>query len=326
MQRPLPRRSAPIPLVICLSLTSLLWTACGGTTPPKTSTIGVVNFYAALEPVLAGFKDQMVALGYVEGNNVTYIYHGLLENDPEVLGGEVKRLLDQKVDLLLTMGTPPTLAAKRAGPSVPMVFASVMNPVKQGIAQSVSHPGGNMTGVQVIDGAPKAMEWLLKLVPGTKTVYVPYHPDDRVATAIVRSLPDAAVRLGVALALDRVYTPEAGMVTMATLPKDAAILFIPSPALTPHMSAMRKFIIARGIPAGAYSFPVEDVLFTYGTNQADQGKQAARLADQILKGKKPGDLLVETAEYFLRINLKTATAMGLHIPDEILRQADTVIR
>ena len=326
MQRPLPRRSAPIPLVICLSLTSLLWTACGGTTPPKTSTIGVVNFYAALEPVLAGFKDQMVALGYVEGNNVTYIYHGLLENDPEVLGGEVKRLLDQKVDLLLTMGTPPTLAAKRAGPSVPMVFASVMNPVKQGIAQSVSHPGGNMTGVQVIDGAPKAMEWLLKLVPGTKTVYVPYHPADRVSVTTIEPLPEAAARLRVKLVLDAVHTPEEVMTAIETLPKNAAILFIVTPGLESHMSAMRKLAIARGIPIGAYALSVEDTLFTYGTNSAGPGQQAARLVDQIFKGKKPADLLVETAEFFLGINLKTATAMGLDIPDEILRQADAVIR
>jgi len=246
MQRTLQRRYAPIPLVICLSLISLILTACGGTTPPKTSTIGVVSYYAALEPVLAGFKAQMAALGYVEGHNVTYIYHGRIENDPEILGGEVKRLVDRKVDLLLTMGTPPTLAAKRAGTNVPMVFASVINPVKQGIAESVSHAGGNMTGVQVIDGAPKAMEWLLTLVPGTKMVYVPYHPDDRVATAVIRSMPDAAARLGVALALDKVYTLEAGMAAMATLPKDAAILFIPTPGLAPHMSAMRKFIIARG--------------------------------------------------------------------------------
>ena len=326
MQRTLQRRYTPIPLVICLSLTSLLLTACGGTTPPKTSTIGVVNYYAALEPVLAGFKDQMAALGYVEGNNVTYIYHGLLENDPEVLGGEVKRLLDQKVDLLLTMGIPPTLAAKRAGTHIPMVFASVMNPVKEGIAESVSHPGGNMTGVQVINGAPKAMEWLLTLVPGTQTVYVPYHPDDRVATAIVKSLPDAAARLGVALVLDKVYTLEAGVAAIAALPKATAILLIPTPRLASRMSVMRKLAVERGIPIGAYSFPVEDVLFTYGTNQADQGKQAARLAEQVLKGKKPGDLLVETAEYFLRINLKTATAIGLDIPDGLLRQADMVIR
>ena len=120
---------------------------------------------------------------------------------------------------------------------------------------------------------------------------------------------------------DEVHSPAEAIAAIATLPKDAAILFIPTPSLAPHMSAMRKFIIERGIPAGAYSFPVEDVLFTYGPNQADQGRQAARLVDQILKGKKPGDLLVETAECFLRINLKTATAMGLDIPDAILRQA-----
>src|SRR2546430_6481771 len=202
LQRTLTRRYALIPLVICLSLTSLLLTACGSPTPPKTSTIGVVNYYASLELVLVGFKAQMAALGYVEGNNVTYSYHGLLESDPEILGGEVKRLLDQKVDLLLTMGTPPTLAAKRAGTNIPMVFASVMNPVKAGIAESVSHPGGNITGVQIIDGALKAMEWLFTLVPGTKTVYVPYHPDDREAMAVVRFPPEHSARLGAGLGAD----------------------------------------------------------------------------------------------------------------------------
>ena len=119
----------------------------------------------------------------------------------------------------------------------------------------------------------------------------------------------------------------AGVVAaIATLPKATAILLIPTPRLASRMSVMRKLAVERGIPIGAYSFPVEDVLFTYGTNQADQGKQAARLAEQVLKGKKPGDLLVETAEYFLRINLKTATAIGLNIPDGLLRQADMVMR
>jgi len=92
------------------------------------------------------------------------------------------------------------------------------------------------------------------------------------------------------------------------------------------MSAIRKHAIARGIPAGAYALSVDDMLFTYGTNYAGPGQQAARLVDQILKGKKPADLLVETGEFFLRINLKTATAIGLDIPDGLLRQADTVMR
>jgi putative tryptophan/tyrosine transport system substrate-binding protein len=328
MQRSLQRRYSPLPLVICLIHVGLLLTACGGVTPAKTHIIGVVNYYPALEAVFESFKAKMAALGYVEGKNVTYIYHGALEDDPAVLGGEVKRLVDQKVDLLLTLGTPTTLAAKKGvvGTNIPLVFAPVMNPVKQGIVKSVSHPGDNVTGVQVINAAPKAMEWLLKLVPGTKTVYVPYHPADRVSVTTVEPLPDAATRLGVKLVLDAVHTPEEVMTAIETLPKNAAILFIVTPGLESHMSAMRKLAIARGIPIGAYALSVEDTLFTYGTNSAGPGQQAARLVDQIFKGKKPADLLVETAEFFLGINLKTATAMGLDIPDEILRQADAVIR
>jgi putative tryptophan/tyrosine transport system substrate-binding protein len=328
MQRSLQRRYVPGPLVICLLLTGLLLTACGGTTPAKTSTIGVVNYSPVLEIIFMTFKTHMAALGYVEGQSVTYIYHGVLENDAEVLGGEIKNLLNQKVDLLLTLGTRPTLAAKKAiaGTHIPVVFAPVVNPTKEGIVESVSHPGGNLTGVQIINASPKALEWLLKLVPATKMVYVPYHPADQVSLTTIKPLPDAAAQLGVELVLAAMHTPEEVIAAIAALPKDAAILFIPGPSLNVRMSAMRHSAIAHAIPAGTYALPVEDVLFSYGHNLEEQGKQAARFVDQILKGKKPADLLVETGELFLRINLKTATAIGLDIPDTILRQADTVIR
>src|SRR5438093_9298633 len=89
-------------LILCVILTVLLLTACGGTTPAKTYTIGVVNYVPVLDPVLEGFKTRMAALGYVEGKNITYIYHGVLEPDPQVIEREVKSLMDQKVDLFLT--------------------------------------------------------------------------------------------------------------------------------------------------------------------------------------------------------------------------------
>ena len=100
--------------VLCVILAGLLLTACGGTTPAKTYTIGVVNYVPALEPVLTGFKARMAESGYVEGQNVTYIYHGVLEPDPQVIEHEVKGLLSQKVDLFLTLGTRPALVAKKA--------------------------------------------------------------------------------------------------------------------------------------------------------------------------------------------------------------------
>src|SRR2546425_11417200 len=94
-------------LILCVILAGLLLTACGGATPAKPYTIGVVNYVPALEPVLTGFKAWMAELGHVEGKNVTYIYHGVLEPDPQTIEHEVKRLLDQKVNLFLTLGTRP---------------------------------------------------------------------------------------------------------------------------------------------------------------------------------------------------------------------------
>src|SRR5262245_14882327 len=129
--------------VLCLMLTGLLLTACGGPTPAKTYIIGVVNYVPSLDPVFEGFKARMSELGYMEGKNVTYIYHGVLKPDPQVIEGEVKVLMNQKVNLFLTMGTPTTLAAKKAtkGTAIPVVFAPVINPVQEGVVESITRPG-----------------------------------------------------------------------------------------------------------------------------------------------------------------------------------------
>jgi putative ABC transport system substrate-binding protein len=101
----------------------------------------------------------MEHLGYVEGKNVTYIYHGVLEPDPQVIAREVKSLMDQKVDLFLTLGTLPALAAKKAiqGTNIPVVFAPSLNPVQEGIVESLSRPGGNVTGIQNGYAVPKTL-------------------------------------------------------------------------------------------------------------------------------------------------------------------------
>jgi len=310
-------------------LTGLLLMACGGTTPAKTYTIGVVNYAPVLEPVLAGFKDRMAALSYVEGKNVTYIYHGVLEPDPQVIEREVKRLLDQKVDLFLTLGTRPALVAKKAlaGMAIPVVFAPVINPVGEGIVESLIRPGGNVTGVQNSDAFPKALEWLHKIVPQAMKVYVFYHPKDTVALTAIRPLPEIAPSLGVELVLDEVHSPQEAIAAIETLPKDAVLFLVPTPSLEP-LSALIEAAVKHGVAVGAnhYSYLKAGALVTYAPNLSAIGKQAAQLADQIFKGTKPADLPVETAEYFLSINLQTATALDLNIPDEFLRQADMVVR
>jgi putative ABC transport system substrate-binding protein len=319
-------------LVLCAILTGLLLTACGGTPSPKTSTIGVVNYVPALEPVLAGFKARMAELGYVEGKNITYIYHGVLDPDPQVIEREVKRLLGQKVDLFLTLGTRPALVATKAlaGTAIPVVFAPVINPVGEGIVENLSRPGGNATGVQDGDTLPKALEWLHKIAPQATKVYVLYHPRDNVAHAAIKPLRDIAPSLGVELVLDEVFNPGEAIAAIETLPKDAAIFVVPTPSLEP-LSALIEVAVQHGIAVGAsnhsyLSSMQAGAVVTYAGSFPAMGQQAARLADQIVKGAKPADLPVETAERFLHINLQTATAIGLDIPDEFLRQADMVMR
>jgi putative ABC transport system substrate-binding protein len=315
--------------VICCMLASLLLTACGSAPPAKIYTIGVLSYSPTLSQVFEGFKARMAELGYVEGKTVSYIYPSALEPEPQALEREVKRLMDQKVDLFLTTGTRPTLAAKKAveGTTIPVVFAPMIMPVKEEVVESLRRPGGNVTGVQNGDTIPKALEWLHTIVPQATKVYVIYHARDRVAHTAVQSLPETATSLGVELVLAEVHSLKEAVAVLETLPKEAAIFQVPTPSLQP-ISAFIEAAVQRRIAVGATSHGrlQEGAVVTYGGSLFAMGQQAARLADQIRKGTKPADLPVETAEYCLQINLQAATAIGLDIPDELLRRANLVIR
>jgi putative ABC transport system substrate-binding protein len=316
-------------VVTRLLLTALVLAACGRAAVPKTHTIGVVNYDAILTPVLDGFKAKMAALGYAEGQSVTYVYQGVLRPDPQLIEREVERLKNQRVDLLLTLGTQPTLAAKKAtaGTTIPVVFAPVLDPVAIGVVASITRPGGNLTGVRNGGTIPKSLEWLHKVAPRAGTIYAIYHPKDAVAQTATRNLSTLAPPMGIDLVLVEARSPEEAIAAIERLPKAAAIFFVPVPSLEP-LAPLVHAASRRGIATGAnlHRSPETGVLVTYAADWFSMGQQAARLADQILKGAKPADLPVETGEHSLRIDLKTATAIGLDISDEILRQADLVIR
>jgi putative ABC transport system substrate-binding protein len=231
--------------------------------------------------------------------------------------------------MLLTMGTLPTLAAKKAveGTGIPVVFAPVINPVEEGAVASNEHPGGNVTGVQNGYTTSKALEWLHKIVPQTSKIYVVYHPKDEVARTTINSLPNAASALGIELIRDEVQTSAEALAAIEAMPKDAALFVVPTPSLEPS-SALIEAATKRGIPVGSTnnSHLQAGALVTYAANFSAMGAQAARMADQILKGTKPADLPVETAEFYLSVNLKAAHAIGRDIPNEIVANAKTVVR
>jgi putative ABC transport system substrate-binding protein len=227
------------------------------------------------------------------------------------------------------MGTLPTRMAKQAveGTNVPVVFGPVINPVQEGLVQSVTRPGGNVTGVQNGTTIPKALEWLHTIAPRARKVYVIYHPRDAVSQTAMKSFPEIAATLGFELVTRPVQSREEALAIVAQLPRDAAIFAVPAPSLEP-VSHLLAAAIERRIPVAAQidGYATKGALLTYGPSMVAMGKQAGRLADQIFKGAKPADLPVETSEYFLEINLRTAKLIGLDVEDTTLRQANSIVR
>jgi putative ABC transport system substrate-binding protein len=225
------------------------------------------------------------------------------------------------------------LAAERAKLAVsetdhPVVFGAVGDAmIRSGLVESIQHPGGNLTGVRVGVEIPKALEWLVTITLAADKVYVPYNPGETDTIVILDSLDEFTPQLGIELVRGEVYSVEEAVAAIEHLPEDIDAIFrIPSPTLDTRNKELSQAAIERGLPMGA-GLPLDDaVLITVAIDFVETGKQAARLAHQVHQGIEPADLPVETAEFYVTINLKTAAAIGLDISDEVLEQADIIIR
>lgn len=302
--------------------------ACGGSHGEQAGpyTIGVLTFTASMDAVYEGFRAGLADLGYVEGERVTYIYE-ITANDADQLRAGARRLLAQDVDLIVSLATPSTLAAKAAtrGNEVPVVFAPINDPVGSGIVRSLVDPGGNLTGVRIGGFVPKDLEWLLMMAGGdADLILAPYNPHDSSSTVGRKVLKAEADAQGVALLTPEVTTPAEIAAVLADVPAGVdGILMLPDAMIATQASLFAQTGIRLGIPTvGISSDAVKrGVLLGYGAEFYEAGYQAARLADQIFKGTQPADLPVETAEYVLSVNLVTAEASGIDISDGMLWQA-----
>jgi len=295
----------------------------------KSFIVGVVIDVSIHTQCLDGFKKGMSENGYTEGKNIRYVYNGVIDTKSEAIDAEIKRLLSQNIDMLLTTGDQVPLRAKKIlrGKKIPLVMAAVNSPVEQGVVDSLASPGENLTGVQVPDTQAKALEWLKMIVPDLRKVYLPYNPEDMVSSNIVASLGKSVSQMGIELVLDEVHSVEETITAIENLREDIdAIYRIPSPTLDPRNSELSEAAIRYALPMGS-SLPLDKaVLITCASGLFENGYRTARLAHQIRLGIKAGDLPIETSEVYLSININTADRIGLHIPDAILSQATTIIR
>jgi len=299
---------------------------------PRIGYLG--NSSPSLESDLVdAFRQGLGEFGYTEGQNITIEYRwaeGKYDRFPDL----VADLVRLKVDVIVTAGTPGALAAKQATKTIPIVMAVAGDAVGAGLVASLARPGGNVTGsttiVQELEG--KRLELLREVVPRLSRVAVLWNPANPVSPIILKqtqlAAPALRLRLEPIVGVSGVRELEGAFATISRVRPDALIL-LADRFLLAERTRIVEFAAKRRLPT---MYPYREMvkaggLMSYSPSYPDLFRRAATYVDKILKGAKPGDLPVQQpTKYELVINLKTAKALGLTIPQSLLQRADEVIQ
>jgi putative ABC transport system substrate-binding protein len=302
--------------------------------PGKVPRIGYLgNSSLALESDLVGaFRQGLRDLGYAEGQNILIEFRwaeGRYDRFPEF----VAELVRLKVDVLLTAGTPGALAAKRATQTIPIVMAVSGDAVGTGLVRSLARPGGNITGLtrmtRDLDG--KRLELLKEIVPKLSRVAILLNPANPISALGWKEALAPAEELHLKIEPVEVRAAEQFDAAFAAVARQRpdALYIIADRFLLAHRAQVVDFAARRGIPA---MYPYREFVdaggfISYAPSSPDMFRRPAVYVDKILKGAKPADLPIEQPTKFeLVINLKTAKALGLTIPQSVLIRADEVIQ
>jgi len=322
-----------IGLVLALGL-FLAPLAAEGQQPAKIPLIGYVgNSTPSLEPkLLSAFRDGLRDFGYVEGQNIRVEYRwaeGRYERFPDLIA-ELVRL---KVDLIVAAGTPATLAAKRATNAIPIVMAVIGDALEVGVVPSLARPGSNITGLSTVvpELEGKRLELLKHALPKLSRLAVLANPANPFVAVVWRETQRAGEELRVKLQRVAVRQPEefSNAFTAIANGRPDALVVVADRFMLTHRAQILAFATKNRLP-GMFpyrEFVEEGGLMAYGPSYPDMFRRSANFVDKILKGAKPADLPVEQPTKFeLVINLKTAKALGLTIPQSLLLRADQVIQ
>jgi putative ABC transport system substrate-binding protein len=295
---------------------------------PKMPTIGVLVVGSpASERFWRLFQQDMRELGYIEGRNVRYEFRsdaGQASRLP-ALAEELVRL---KVDLIVAWFTPAALAARQATHQIPIVMALVGNPVETGLVASLAHPGGNVTGMAAIGAelAGKLVDVVRELMPAVRRIAALANVPDPFSKPFLHQIESngAAARVTIDPIMIRSSAElDAAFSALETERPDALIV---QPSLP--IRRVAELAVRYRVPAVSFirDFADQGGLLSYGSDEADAYRKAAIYVDNVLKGAKPAGLPVQQPTKFeLVINLKTAKALGLTVPQSFLVRADEVI-
>jgi putative ABC transport system substrate-binding protein len=299
--------------------------------PHKPYRIGVIHEGGPYRVTVEGFKDGLRAAGLEPGKDVVLEVRDV-QGNRQALAGAAKSLEQAKVDLLFSVSTSATIAAKGATREVPIVFAIGSDAVAEGFVESLARPGGRLTGVQRLstDLTPKRLELLKDMLPDLHRVITFYDPGNSVALQAAKLERDAGRKLKIEIKERPVASVAELRQALDTLdPKDTDALMFTSDAMVTSQSS---FVIdtakIKKLPT-MFAEPdlvSQGALAGYGAGFYEEGRLSATYVQRILAGKSPKDLPVESfTRYELWINLQTARALGITIPQSVLFRADKVI-
>jgi len=281
---------------------------------------------------LSAFVQRLSELGWKDGSNLRIDYR-FGEGDATRLAPLARELLDLRPDVVVAHGTSVATAFRQQTLSIPIVFVQVADPVAAGIVTNLARPEGNITGFTNFEFSigGKWLEALKECAPKASRVLVVFDPRNPSWTAYMRAIEASAPKFGVQLTPGGANNAaelehEIGM--FAKLP-NGALVVLPSPVTTTHRERIISLAARHRLPAiYPYSyFPASGGLMSYGVDLLDLHRRAAAYVDRILKGAKPADLPVQQPTKFeLVVNLKTAKALGLTIPELMRVRADQVIQ
>jgi putative ABC transport system substrate-binding protein len=280
---------------------------------------------------LSAFTQANADMGWVDGRNVRM--------DLRWAGGDINRiralaheLVGLQPDIIVTNGTPATAAVQRETRTIPIVFGNASEPVASGLVPRLDRPGGNVTGFGIYEATlgGKWLGLLLEIAPGLKRVAIMFNPDTAPASAYMPSFETAAKSLKVATIIAPVRSDvelETAVIALGREP-GGGLVVLPDVFTLVHRAPIILAAARNNVPAVYWQsdFAKDGGLLSFGPDLLDNFRRAATYVDRILRGAKPGDLPVQFPTKFeMVVNLKTAKALGLTVPQSILLSADQVI-
>lgn len=320
-------------LLVASAFGAMVWPLCAAAQKPRIWRVGFLGtaFASGYVKELEWIRDGLKKLGYEEGKNI-HIEYRWAEGKPERMSEIAAEFAALKLDVILTHALPGATAAAKATSTIPIVMADGGDPVSLGLAASLARPGGNVTGSVsfIAEESAKRLEVLKELVPRAKRIaFVLSAQPPAAVTATRKALAGAAASMKIELK-EFVMRDAADLAEIFNNFTDAhidAVLINNEPLLNSQAAVLAALATSKRLPTVANPSLVDSgILLGYGADREILYKRAGYFIDRIFKGTKPGDIPFERASKFqLAVNMKTAKAIGMKMPQSMLARADKVI-